>query len=407
MTAISPDPAARRSGAALYVLLSVMFINMLGFGVVAPLLPFYARSFHAQPWQISLLFSAYPLGSFFGEPFWGRLSDRIGRKPLLISTVSANCLCYLALAFSTNIYMAFAVRVIGGMAAGNASVVQGYIADVTPASERAGRMSLLGAAFNTGYIFGPALGGLLVKPNAGPAGFHLPLLTAAAFAAISATCIVLVVKESRVRTQTASNQPSRWAMFGTAVAHPVVSRLMLLTLVAGLAFNGIEATFGFWAQHRYGWGPRNVSLCFTVAAVVSTFAQTILTGRLSTRFGAARMLAVGMAITVVCTAMQPFSPAGWVTVALMATMALGQSVAFPNASAMISRSTDSDRQGQMLGLNNASGALARVIGPLGALTLFTYVNVNGPFWVGSLVVLPAIGLALAAGRQSRLLGVRG
>ena len=405
MTAITPDPAARRSGAALLIPLSVMFINMLGFGVVVPLLPFYARSFHAPPWQIALLFSAYSVGSFFGEPFWGRLSDRIGRKPLLVSTVAANCLCYLALAFAPNVLTAFVFRFIGGLAAGNSSVVQGYIADVTPANERAGRMSLLGAAYNIGFIFGPALGGLLARPSAGTSGFHAPLLTASALAGISATAIFFVVKESRVHTFTASRQLSRWAMFGQAVRHPVVGRLMLLTVVAGLAFNGIEATFGFWAEHRYGWGPRNVSVCFTAAAVVSALAQTLLTGRLSTRYGPGTMLAAGMALTVICTGLQPFSTGGIMTIVLMATMALGQSVAFPNTSAMISRSTDEDRQGQMLGLNNAAGALARITGPLCALSLFS-IAPNGPFLVGAAIVLPAIFLALSAGRAARSLEAR-
>jgi MFS family permease len=405
MTAITSDPASRRSGAALYILLSVMFINMLGFGVVVPLLPFYARSFHAPPWQIALLFSAYSVGAFFGEPFWGRLSDRIGRKPLLVSTVAANCLCYGVLAFAPNIYVAFIVRLIGGLAAGNGSVVQGYIADVTPAEQRAGRMSLLGAAYNIGFIFGPALGGLLAKPNAGTAGFHLPLLTASALAGISSLCIFLVVKESRTHTYAASLQQSRWVMFGQAVRDPVVGRLMLLTLVAGLAFNGIEATFGFWAEHRFGWGPRQVSLCFTAAAVVSAVAQTALTGRLSMRYGPGMMLAVGMGVTVVCTGLQPFSTGGIMTMVLMATMALGQSVAFPNASAMISRSTTSERQGQMLGLNNASGALARITGPIMALSLFQ-ITPNGPFFAGAIIVLPAILLALSAGRYAKARGER-
>jgi MFS family permease len=399
MTAVAPDPAARRSAAALPTLLMVMVINMLGFGVVVPLLPFYARSFHAAPWQIALLFSGYALGSFFGEPFWGRLSDRIGRKPILVATVGANCLCYLGLAFAPNVYIAFLVRFLGGLAAGNASVVQGYIADVTPAEARAGRMSLLGAAFNIGFIFGPGLGGLLARPGAGPAGFQLPLLVAAGLAGLSSLGILLVVKESRVHTQSATRQPNRWVMFGRALRHPVVGRLMALTFVAGLAFNGIESTFGFWGQHRYGWTPRDIGFCFTVAAIVSATAQTMLTGPLSRRFGAAPMLAFGVAVTAICLVAQPFSPAGLVTVVIMAVMALGQSVAFPNSSALISRSTDSDRQGQMLGLNNAMGAAARLAGPLGALTLFS-LDANAPFFVGAAVTAPAVFLALAAGRAA-------
>ena len=137
--AAQDKPADQGAGVALTTLLSVMFINLLGFGIVVPLLPFYAKSFNAPPWQIALIFSAYAIGGFFGEPFWGRLSDRIGRKPILISTVTGNCLCYLALAFAPNVYVAFFVRLLGGMASGNGSVIQGYIADVSatlPTSKR-------------------------------------------------------------------------------------------------------------------------------------------------------------------------------------------------------------------------------------------------------------------------------
>ncbi|HEX4183040.1 MAG TPA: MFS transporter, partial [Caulobacteraceae bacterium] len=290
------------------------------------------------------------------------------------------------------------------LAAGNGSVVQGYIADVTPARDRAGRIALLGAAYNIGFIFGPAVGGLLAHPTAGPEGFRLPLLTSSALAAVSATCIAFIVKESQTLSQSSASQLSRWAMFGKAIAHPVISRLMLLTLVAGLAFNGIEATFGFWAQARYGWGPRDVSFCFTAAAFVSVIAQATLSGRLSTRFGQATILAAGMAITVVCAGLQPFAVGGWMTVFLMAAMSLSLSVAFPNASAMISRTTDPDHQGQMLGLNNASDALARVMGPMIALTLFSSVDHNAPFFAGAGVVIPAIALAIAAGQAARKLG---
>src|SRR5690242_11589310 len=185
MNAVNQNPSAEIvSAAALTTLLSVMFINLLGFGIVVPLLPFYAKSFNAPPWQIALIFSAYAIGGFFGEPFWGRLSDRIGRKPILISTVSGNCLCYLALAFAPNVYIAFIVRLLGGLASGNGSVVQGYIADVSPPEDRSGKLSLLGAAYNIGFIVGPALGGLLAHPGMGPAGFRVPLIVCSCLSAV-------------------------------------------------------------------------------------------------------------------------------------------------------------------------------------------------------------------------------
>jgi MFS family permease len=400
---VTAEPEAAtggRSAAALYTLLSVMFINMLGFGVIVPFLPFYAASFHAAPWQIALAFSAYSIGSFVGEPFWGRLSDRIGRKPILVSTVACNCLCYGALAFAPNIWFAIGIRILGGMAAGNGSVVQGYIADVTPVELRAGRMAKLGAAYNLGFILGPFVGGTLAKTGAGPAGYHLPLLLSSALCACSAIGIALVVRESRVRRQYVGRQPSRWVMLGYAARHPVVARLMLLTFVVGVAFTAIESTFGFWAHARFDWQARDVGLCFGVTGLVSACCQFLLTGPLSRRFGESTMLAVGMAGTVICTALQPFSPGGAVTVALMALMALSQSVAFPNSGALLSRSIDPDHQGQIMGLNNATGALARFFGPQLGLGLFA-LNVNGAFWLGALIVAPAILLALGAGRASR------
>ena len=400
MTAEPDASTGGRGTAALYTLLSVMFINMLGFGVIVPFLPFYAASFHAAPWQIGLVFSAYSLGSFFGEPFWGRLSDRVGRKPILISTVAANCLCYGALAFAPNIWAAIVIRIIGGMAAGNGSVVQGYIADVTPVQFRAGRMARLGAAYNLGFILGPFVGGVLAKPSAGTAGYHLPLLLSSGLCLCSAIGIALVVKESRERRKYMGRQASRWVMFGYAARHPVVGRLMLLTFAVGVAFTAIESTFALWAQHRFGWVPRDIGLCFGITGAVSACCQFMLTGPLSRRFGEGPMLAVGMAGTVICTALQPFSDGRFFTVALMALMALSQSVAFPNSGALLSRSVDPDHQGQIMGLNNATGALARVVGPQCGLGLLG-LSINAAFYFGAAIVAPAIFLALGAGKASQ------
>jgi len=400
MTAEPDASTGGRGAAALYTLLSVMFINMLGFGVIVPFLPFYAASFHAAPWQIGLVFSAYSMGSFFGEPFWGRLSDRVGRKPILISTVACNCLCYGALAFAPNVWAAIAIRVVGGMAAGNGSVVQGYIADVTPVQYRAGRMARLGAAYNLGFILGPFVGGVLAKPSAGTAGYHLPLLLSSALCLCSAIGIALVVKESRARRQHEGRQPSRWVMFGYAAKHPVVGRLMLLTFSVGVAFTAIESTFALWAQARFGWVPRDIGLCFGITGAVSACCQFMLTGPLSRRFGEGTMLAVGMAGTVICTALQPFSDGRVLTVGLMALMALSQSVAFPNSGALLSRSVDPDHQGQIMGLNNATGALARVVGPQCGLGLLG-LSINAAFYFGAAIVAPAIFLALGAGKASQ------
>ncbi|MDX9998534.1 MAG: MFS transporter [Phenylobacterium sp.] len=381
-------------------LIAVIFINMLGFGIIVPLLPFYAKSFDAEAWQIALVFSAYSAGSFFGEPFWGRLSDRFGRKPLLVSTIAANCLCYFALAFAPNVWAAIVIRLLGGLAAGNGAVVQGYLADVTPPEKRAGKMAWIGAAWNVGLIFGPMVGGIFAHPESGPAGFRTPLFLASGLAALSVISIALFIRESRER-EPLGERPSRWGALGAAAGSPVISRLMLLTFLVGFAFTGIESVFGLWAQARFEWGPREIGVCFFFVGIAAALTQTLVTGRLSERYGAGRMLAIGMAVTCVCSALQPLSPTGAVTIALMSLTAIGQSVAWPNVSALISRTADPDKQGAILGLNNAMGALARVVGPFCAGLAFANVSIHGPFWLGAIVVAPAILLAVEAARRAK------
>jgi MFS family permease len=172
---------------ALAVLFAIVFINLVGFGLVVPLLPFFGRSLHAEAWQVALMFSAYSVGQFFAEPFWGRLSDRIGRKPVLLITVAANAVGYLMLAFAPNIWFAIGIRLFTGLGAGNVSTVQGYVADVTPPEKRAGRMGLIGAAFGAGFVAGPALSGLLVREDMGTLGYQLPIFAACGLASLAAT----------------------------------------------------------------------------------------------------------------------------------------------------------------------------------------------------------------------------
>ncbi len=394
----STDDAGRARWAA-WILVGVILINMLGFGVIVPLLPFYAKSLQAPPWAVALIFSAYSLGAVFGEPFWGRMSDRHGRKPLLISTVCGNCLCYLALAFAPNMYAAFLIRLCGGLASGNGAVVQGYLADVTPQGKATGRLSLLGAAWNIGLIIGPSLGGLLARPDQGPAGFRLPLFAAAGLAACSAASIALFLPESRRRNEAAPAK-SRWAALHEAVGDPVVGRLMLLTFLVGFAFTGIESIFGLWTQARIGWGPRQIGACFACVGVAAAITQLGFTGRLAERFGEGRMLSTGMVLTVACLALQPFSPSGWATVALLSLTAVGQSVAFPNVAAMIAHAAAPGRRAQILGLNNACGAAARVTGPFCAGITFAVSGHNAPFFLAAGVVAPAILLARSASRYA-------
>jgi multidrug resistance protein len=390
----------RHSSRALAVLLLVVFINLVGFGVVIPLLPFYAKSMNAAPWQVTTMFAAYSLGQFFGEPFWGRLSDRIGRRPVLIVTILANTLAYVALAFAPNIWIAMAVRLVGGFGGGNISTIQGYMADVTPPEKRAGRLGLLGSAFGAGFVIGPSLGGVLAHPGLGRLGFQIPLFFAAAMAALAALGVFLFVTESRAPSAPGVRQPGRREALGAAAAHPVLSRVLLVTLVSTGAFAGMESIFGLWTNARFDWGPRQVGFCFAVIGVIASLGQGLLTGRLARRFGEGRVLATGLSIIAVSLLITPFAPHPSLAIVAVGCTAFGQSLVFPCVAALISRASPPDRQGQMLGLNMAAGSLARIGGPLLAGPLFG-LAAGGPYWFGAALMVPAIGLALVIVRRTK------
>jgi MFS family permease len=176
---------------------------------------------------------------------------------------------------------------------------------------------------------------------------------------------------------------------------------MAVTFLAGCAFNGTEYVFGLWTQARFNWGPQQVGSAFAVVGVVAAINQIFLTGRLSKKYGEARMLAAGMALTAIFTALQASSWETLTVIICLAVAAFGQSVAWPNVSALISRNVDWDHQGQYLGLNNATGALARLVGPFIAAIAFSAMSVNAPFYVSAVLVVPAIFLAWSTRRIKR------
>ena len=401
MSESAPASQVRSRSPGLWVLMLTVFINLVGFGLIVPLLPFFAESLNAPAWQITLMFAAYSLGQFFAEPFWGRLSDRIGRKPVLIATTALNVVGYLALAFVPNVWAAIAVRLFTGLGAGNISTIQGYVADVTPPELRAGRMGLLGGAFGLGFIVGPALGGLLTNEEAGRIGFQIPIFTAAGMAALSCLGVVLFLRESRAKADPAVARPRFLSGVHEARSNPVIKRVLLITFVYMAAFSGMESTFGLWSQARHGWGPREVGLSFMVIGTISAVGQALITGRLARRFGEARVLAFGMGLFGASLLVQTLLADDRWLIPVMACGAFGMSLAMPNISALISRSTEPDRQGGLLGLNMAAGSLARMAGPVVAGATFSALGPNAPYLTGAVLVIPAVLLAIDAGRVFR------
>jgi MFS family permease len=377
---------------ALLILLTVIFLMIAGFGLVIPLLPFFAKAYGAPAWQVTLLFSAFSFGQFLSEPFWGRLSDRIGRRPVLIVTITAVGLSYAALAFAPNILAAFVIRFLTGMFAGNISTLQGALADITPPEKRAERMGVMGAAFSAGFTTGPAIGGLLAQPSRGALGFQLPLLVAAGFALASALAVILFVRESRPADASPLKQV-RVARLREGFGHPIISRVVMIGFIVVVGFAGIEATYGLWTEQRFGWGPRQIGLAFMGIGILGAVCQGWLCGRLARRYGEARTLTGGLVFMGLGLVTQWLSPTWPAAMAGFALVCVGQSICFPNVSALISRAAPADRQGEMLGLNMSAMALARIGGPVLAGQLFSLVAIGAPFAFSALLILPALWFA--------------
>ena len=395
-TTFMPPQEERR---ALIVLLTVIFLMIAGFGLVIPLLPFFARAFDAPAWQVTLLFSAFSVGQFIGEPIWGKLSDRIGRRPVLIGTIAAVGLTYAALAFAPNIGWAFAIRFVNGIFAGNISTLQGAMADITPPEKRAGRMGIMGAAFSAGFTAGPFLGGVLAQPSRGALGFQLPLLVAAAFAIASMLAVVFLVRETRP-DDAQPRKAVKTARLREGFADPIIGRVMMISFIVVIGFAGIEATYGLWTEARFGWGPREIGVAFMVVSVLGAVFQGWLTGKLARRFGEARTLTGGLVFMLIGISIQGLAPTWPVAMLGFVFVCLGQSICFPNISALISRAAPPDRQGEMMGLNMSSMALGRIGGPVVAGALFSRVDVGAPFAFSALLILPALWFAFMVVRRT-------
>lgn len=386
----------------LAAMFAVVFVNLVGFGLVVPLISFFAQSLQAQPWQVALMFTAYSLGQFFAEPYFGKLSDRIGRKPVLLVTTALNTLFYLALAFAPTIWVAIFVRFLSGISSGNISTIQGYVSDVSRLDQRAGRLSLIGAAFSLGFVFGPVIGGGLTHNQVGQDVFRIPLFFAAGMAGLGALGVLLFVRESRKRYMKSSAPVNLVETAKQALRHPVILPVILSSLCYMMAFAGLEATFSLWAEHRYGWGPKEVGSIFLFIGLAGAAMQMFLMRPLVRRWGEFKILAAGLFFFGISFALQGINHEPNMIIPIVMLGTLGQAVIFASISAIISLSTSIQNQGAMLGLNMSTGSVARILGPVLAGFLYTASGADAPLWLGAGLCLPAAALALWAEKRKRI-----
>jgi DHA1 family tetracycline resistance protein-like MFS transporter len=373
----------------LVVIFVTVFIDLLGFGIIIPLLPFYAESFGASALAIGLLGTSFSLMQFVFSPIWGRWSDRIGRKPIILVGLMGSCLSYLALALSTSLTLVFVARVIGGIAGANIPTAQAYIADVTTPENRARGMGMVGAAFGLGFIFGPAIGGILSRIS--PA---TPMWFASALCLANFVAAWLLLPESRSVTAT-TKRLGRMEAFRHAMSKPALLLVLSLFFLVTLAFSGFEATFALFSEARFGYTSTTIGFVFAFIGVVLALVQGVLVGRVVKVIGERRLISLAIGAVAIGLGLIPFVWNVPTLLGALAVLSAGMGFNNPSLTAMVSKLSGPDDQGGILGLASSLGSLGRVVGPAWGGYLYDAYGMQAPYFSAAALMTFACVVSLA------------
>jgi len=375
------------------LLFLIVFIDLVGFGVVIPLLPYYALAYNATPFEVTMMMACYSLAQFVSSPLLGHLSDKVGRRPVILASLACSVASYVWLGFASALWMLFAARLLAGAGAGNIAAAQAYVTDVTPPAERAKGMGMIGAAFGLGFTIGPALGGMVA--GADPAQTHVawPAFVAALLSAAAFALAWFRLEESL------THKPSGALAARLKVARQIPGRkllrlLIILIFVTIAAFAGMETTFALWAHEGFGWGPLQVGWVFFYVGVILSVLQGGAIGALSRRFGEANLVTAGAAVIALGLISLPFCTVWWSVLAASGLLAVGMALLSPAMNSLISQQAAEDERGGVLGVSQSAQSLARILGPALAGAVYTLVGRNGPYFVSALVMAGVVVLAL-------------
>ena len=367
----------------LVIIFVTVFIDLLGFGIIIPLLPFYAESFGASALAIGLLGTSFSLMQFLFSPIWGRWSDRIGRKPIILVGLLGSCLSYVTLALANTLLLLFIARIVGGIAGANIPTAQAYIADITTPENRARGMGLVGAAFGLGFIFGPALGGVLSRFSP-----ETPMWCAAALCFANFVAAWFLLPESRVVSVTTKTL-GRMEAFRHALGKPTLLLVLFLYFIVTMAFSGFEATFALFTEARFGYTAASIGFLFTFIGAIIAVVQGVLIGRVVKRVGERKVIPVAIAAIAISIGMLPFVWNVPTLLVALGLLAMGMGFNNPSLSSLVSKLSHEDDQGGILGLASSVASLGRVVGPAWGGYMYDAFGMTTPY-------LSAAGLMFVA-----------
>jgi multidrug resistance protein len=385
------DAAKKASRNAILMVALVVLVDITGFGLILPLLPFWAERLGANPFEVGLILTVYAAAQFLFTPVLGALSDRIGRRPIILVSLLIEAAGFALTALAGTLPLLLVARFIGGLGASNIGSAQAVVADVTAPKDRARGMGMVGAAIGLGFVVGPALGGVL-------AGFGptVPFWAALVVALLNALLVLIFLPETRGKRPVAVRGAKRFALFAgwqRAIQTPAITRLILINLLFTLAFAGMETVVPLFTQREFGWLATQNGYLFTYVGVIIVIMQGGMVGQLVKRFGERGLQVAGLGLLAVGLALLPFSGTLALLLVALALLSIGDGAVTPTNNALLSLATPPEAQGETLGLSQGMGSLGRMIGPLIAGGLFS-VGIGLPFLVGAALAVMALLVAL-------------
>jgi multidrug resistance protein len=380
----------------LTIIFLTIFIDLIGFGIVLPLLPFYAQDLGATPFVIGLIVGIHPGMQFLFGPIWGRLSDRIGRRPILLLGLLGSAASYLIFAFATDLWWLFASRMMAGIAGANIPVAQAYIADSTDVENRTRGMGLVGAAFGLGFIAGPAIGGTLVK-----FGYAMPGFFAAALSFANAVAAYFYLPESlsgEVRARSVARKAEgllgRMRETVRLARQPTIRTLMWIYVIATFVFAVFTTIFPLWLGVELAYDAQHAGYLMAYLGLLMAIVQGRMIGPLARYFSERRLLVFGTSILVGAYFFLPLAPGLLMICIVMVPIALGSGINWPTLTSLLSQYTDEGRQGTVLGVMQSLSALARLLGAAWAGWVFGTFTPATPFVWNSILMSLAAAFAI-------------
>jgi MFS transporter, DHA1 family, multidrug resistance protein len=373
-----------QSKSALSILFVVMFLVMVGFGIIIPVLPFYAEEIGANPTELGLLMAVYSLMQLIFAPMWGQVSDRIGRKPVMMIGIAGLGLSFLIQAMATELWMLFAARIIGGiLSSANMPTAMAYVADITTEENRGKGMGIVGAATGLGFVFGPAIGGIFSKFS-----LSMPFYLAAASSFITLLLVFLLLKESAQKKEAANKEKlSLWKSFSGAA-----SILFLVQLLISLSLSGLEATFAYFAAKKAGLGAIQLGYIFMIMGFASAIVQGGLVGRWTKKYGEKMVIQGGIIVSALGFGLILLVNSFATAAIYLTIFGIGNGVIRPSVSSLLTKSSTAG-YGSSTGLLSSFDSLGRIIGPPLGGWLFS-MAIGLPYISGAIISIGAFILFL-------------